>query len=288
MVAKILDGKELAKTMRAEIAQAVAEFKAKWEITPSLAVVRAGEDPASVSYARAIAKAFEGAGMGFSLHVLPGDASQQAVVDLVAQLGADPQVHGVMIQEPLPQGVDGTAAVAALSPLKDVDGVHPENAGRLLQDAGEYFVPATPAGGMEILRRYAVPLKGARVVIVGRSNIVGKPMACLLLHQHATVTICHSRTVDLAAVTQQADILVAAVGKARIITGSMIKPGAVVIDFGVNFENGAMLGDVDFETATAVAGAITPVPGGTGPMTNVMLMENTLQAANRQMALRHK
>jgi len=284
MTATLLDGKELSKAMRAEIAQAVASFKSRWNTVPALAVVRAGEDPASVSYARAIAKAFEGAGMAFQLHALSESASQDDIVRLVAQLSADPQVHGIMVQEPLPKGVDGAAVVAALSPAKDVDGVHPENAGRLLQDAGEYFVPATPAGGMEILRRYNVPLKGARAVVVGRSNIVGKPMACLLLHQHATVTICHSRTVDLGSVTREADILVAAVGKARLITGNMIKPGAVVIDFGVNFVDGAMVGDVDFDSAVAVAGAITPVPGGTGPMTNIMLMQNTLQAAARQLS----
>ncbi len=283
MTATILDGKELAKTLRAETARAVADFKARSGVTPSLAVVRAGEDPASVSYARAIAKAFEAAGMGFQLHALPEDAGQEAIVSLVARLSADRSVHGIMIQEPLPKGVDGAVVVAALSPAKDVDGVHPENAGRLLQDAGQYYVPATPAGGMEILRRYNVVFKGARAVVVGRSNIVGKPMACLLLHQHATVTICHSRTVDLPGMTRQADILVAAVGKARLITGEMVKPGAVVIDFGVNFIDGVMVGDVDFDSAAAVAGAITPVPGGTGPMTNVMLMQNTLQAARSQL-----
>ena len=286
MTAKILDGRELSKAMRAEIAQAVADFRAGWGTAPSLAVVRAGEDPASVSYARQIARAFEGAGMAFALHTLPGDASQQAMVDLVARLSAEPLVHGIMIQEPLPKDMDGAAVVGALAPGKDVDGVHPENAGRLLQDAGQYFVPATPAGGMEILRRSNVPIKGAQAVIVGRSNIVGKPMACLLLHQHATVTICHSRTVDLGAVTRQADILVAAVGKARLIKGSMVKPGAVVIDFGVNFEGETMVGDVDFASAAEVAGAITPVPGGTGPMTNVMLMQNTLKAAGLLLARR--
>jgi len=286
MAATILDGKELAKAMRDEVAQAVADFKERWNATPSLAVVRAGEDPASVSYARAIAKAFEAAGMAFHLHALPETATEAELVQLVGNLSADPTVHGIMVQEPLPKGVDGAAVIAALSPAKDVDGVHPENAGRLLQDAGEYLVPATPAGGMQILRRYHIPIKGAHAVVVGRSNIVGKPMACLLLHQHATVTICHSRTVDLGAVTREADILVAAVGKARIITGDMVKPGATVIDFGVNFVDGAMVGDVDFGSASLVAGAITPVPGGTGPMTNIMLMQNTLAAASRQMARR--
>ena len=275
MAAKILDGRELAKTMRAEIAQAVADLKARSGVVPSLAVVRAGDDPASVSYAGAIAKAFAAAGMSFNLHELPESAAQETIVELVARLSADPQVHGIMVQEPLPGEVDAAAVVAALAPVKDVDGVHPENAGRLLQDVGDYYVPATPAGGMELLRRNGVSFKGARAVIVGRSNIVGKPMACLLLHQHATVTICHSRTVDLGAVTRTADILVAAVGKARLVTGDMVKPGAVVVDFGVNFLDGVMVGDVDFEAASAVA-------GGTGPMTNVMLMQNTLRAATRQ------
>jgi methylenetetrahydrofolate dehydrogenase (NADP+)/methenyltetrahydrofolate cyclohydrolase len=283
MTARILDGKELARAMRAEIAESVASLRERTGVVPNLAVVRAGDDPASVSYAGAIARAFAGAGMGFNLHALPSDAGQEAIVALVSQLSADPQVHGIMVQEPLPQGVDAAAVIAALSPMKDVDGVHPENAGRLLQDVGEYFVPATPAGGMELLRRNGVVFKGAQAVVVGRSNIVGKPMACLLLHQHATVTICHSRTVDLGAVTRTADILVAAVGRARLITGEMVKPGAVVVDFGVNFQDGVMVGDVDFETASAVAGAITPVPGGTGPMTNVMLMQNTLRAAIRQL-----
>lgn len=281
MTATLLNGRELAKAMRAELSQAIAEFKDQRSVTPSIAVVRAGEDPASVSYARAIAKAFEGAGMEFNLHTLPEDTSQEAVVDLVSRLSADPNVHGIMIQEPLPKGIDSAAVVSALSPAKDVDGVHPENAGRLLQDAGEYFVPATPLGGMELLRRHGTTIKGARAVIVGRSNIVGKPMACLLLHQHATVTICHSRTSDLPAVTREADILVAAVGKPGLITGDMVKPGAIVIDFGVNFCDGAMVGDVDLESVSSVASAVTPVPGGTGPMTNVMLMQNTFRAAER-------
>ena len=282
MTATLLDGKELAKSLRAELAQAVTDLKSDRGIIPCLAVVRAGEDPASVSYARAIAKAFEAAGMAFGLHALPAEASQAEIVDVVARLSADDHVHGIMVQEPLPAGVDGAAVVSALAPAKDVDGVHPENAGKLLQDAGHYFVPATPAGGMELLRRHGVPIKGALAVVVGRSNIVGKPMACLLLHQHATVTVCHSRTMDLGAVTRTADILVAAVGRARLITADMVKPGAVVIDFGVNFDQGVMCGDVDFDDVLTVAGAITPVPGGTGPMTNVMLMHNTLAAARRQ------
>jgi methylenetetrahydrofolate dehydrogenase (NADP+)/methenyltetrahydrofolate cyclohydrolase len=247
-------------------------------------VVRAGEDPASVSYANAIAKTCEKYGVAFELKALPESASQAEMVSLVQSLSADASVHGIMVQEPMPKGIDPAAVIAALSPAKDVDGVHPLNAGLLMEGKGDFFAPATPSGGMEILRRYNVPIKGKHAVVVGRSNIVGKPMALLLLHEHATVTICHSRTVDLGAVTRQGDILVAAVGKARLITGDMVKPGAVVIDFGVNFEDGKMVGDVDFESAREVAGMITPVPGGTGPMTNVMLMKNVLTAAKRQVS----
>ncbi|MBC7240826.1 MAG: bifunctional 5,10-methylenetetrahydrofolate dehydrogenase/5,10-methenyltetrahydrofolate cyclohydrolase [Anaerolineae bacterium] len=284
MTAQLLDGKALAKTMQEEVSAEIQAFKEATGVTPKLVVVRAGEDPASVSYANAIAKTCEKYGVAFELKALPESASQAEMVSLVQSLSADASVHGIMVQEPMPKGIDPAAVIAALSPAKDVDGVHPLNAGLLMEGKGDFFAPATPSGGMEILRRYNVPIKGKHAVVVGRSNIVGKPMALLLLHEHATVTICHSRTVDLGAVTRQGDILVAAVGKARLITGDMVKPGAVVIDFGVNFEDGKMVGDVDFESAKEVAGMITPVPGGTGPMTNVMLMKNVLAAAKRQVS----
>jgi methylenetetrahydrofolate dehydrogenase (NADP+)/methenyltetrahydrofolate cyclohydrolase len=284
MTAQLLDGKALAKTMQEEVSAEIQAFKEATGVTPKLVVVRAGEDPASVSYANAIAKTCEKYGVAFELKALPESASQAEMVALVQSLSADASVHGIMVQEPMPKGIDPAAVIAALSPAKDVDGVHPLNAGLLMEGKGDFFAPATPSGGMEILRRYNVPIKGKHAVVVGRSNIVGKPMALLLLHEHATVTICHSRTVDLGAVTRQGDILVAAVGKARLITGDMVKPGAVVIDFGVNFEDGKMVGDVDFESAKEVAGMITPVPGGTGPMTNVMLMKNVLTAAKRQVS----
>ncbi|UCC63768.1 MAG: bifunctional 5,10-methylenetetrahydrofolate dehydrogenase/5,10-methenyltetrahydrofolate cyclohydrolase [Anaerolineae bacterium] len=291
MTAIILSGRELSKTMRAEINQAVTRFKEKHGVTPTIAVVRAGEDPASVSYANAIRRTCENRGMGFGIHVLPETASQEAIVELVRQLSADTDVHGIMVQEPLPKGIDEAAVKEALAPEKDADGVHTVNAGRLAQVAPvgrprgvlDYFVPATPAGGLEILKRYNVEISSQHAVVVGRSNIVGKPMALLLLRENATVTIAHSRTPDLAEVCRRADILCAAVGRARIITADMIKPGAVVVDFGVNFDaDGNMLGDVDFESVQKVAGMITPVPGGTGPMTNVMLMKNLLEAARRQ------
>jgi len=291
MTATILNGREVAKTMRAEIDDAVAAFKDKHSVIPTIAVVRVGQDPASVSYANAIRRTAEKRGMGFSAHVLPETASQETVVELVRQLSADTSVHGIMVQEPLPKSIDEAAVKGALVPEKDVDGVHTVNAGRLAQVAPvgrppgvlAYFVPATPAGGLEILRRYNVEISGKHAVVIGRSNIVGKPMALLLLRENATVTIGHSRTADLKAVCSSADILCAAVGRAKIITADMVKPGAVVIDFGVNFDDeGNMLGDVDFEGVKEVAGMITPVPGGTGPMTNVMLMLNVLEAARRQ------
>jgi methylenetetrahydrofolate dehydrogenase (NADP+)/methenyltetrahydrofolate cyclohydrolase len=290
MTAMILSGRELAKTMQEEINAEVAAFKAKYGFVPFIAVLRAGEDAASVSYARAIERAFGARGMGFSLHTLPETASQAEIVALVTTLNADKNVHGIMVQEPLPKGIDEAVVKDALSPDKDVDGVHPVNAGRLAQAApvgrppmvGPFFVPATPAGGLEILKRYKVELKGEHAVIVGRSNIVGKPMAMLLLRENATVTLCHSRTADLPAVCRSGDILCAAVGQAQMIKGDWIKPGAVVIDFGVNFVGEQMVGDVDFAAAQEVAGMITPVPGGTGPMTNVMLMRNVIEAAKRQ------
>ncbi|MGQ9517279.1 MAG: bifunctional 5,10-methylenetetrahydrofolate dehydrogenase/5,10-methenyltetrahydrofolate cyclohydrolase [Anaerolineae bacterium] len=284
MTAELLDGKALAKIMQEEVSAEIRAFTESTGVTPKLVVVRAGDDPASVSYANAIAKTCEKYGVAFALKALPENASQAEMVAVVQSLSADAGVHGIMVQEPMPKGIDPSAVIAALSPAKDVDGVHPLNAGLLMEGKGDFFAPATPSGGMEILRRYQVPIKGKHAVVVGRSNIVGKPMALLLLHEHATVTICHSRTPDLGAMTRQADILVAAVGKARLITGDMVKPGAVVIDFGVNFEDGKMVGDVDFESAKEVAGMITPVPGGTGPMTNVMLMKNVLAAARRQVS----
>lgn len=290
MAAKILDGRKLAKSMRREIEAEVSAFAEQHGDKPTLAVLRAGEDRASVSYANVLGKSFGNQGLGFQLHALPDTSTQDDIVTVVAKLNTDPAVHGILIQEPLPKGIDEAAVKDALSPGKDVDGVHPENTGGLAQVApvgrppmvGPFIVPATPAGGLEILKRYDVELQGKLVVVVGRSNIVGKPMALLLLRENATVTICHSRTEDLATVCSTADILCAAVGQARMIKGGWIKSGAVVIDFGVNFVDGQMCGDVDFDEAVQVAGKITPVPGGTGPMTNVMLMKNIISAVRQQ------
>ena len=284
MTAQILDGRALAKTMTGEIAQEVERFQSEHGWAPGIAVVQVGEDPASSWYVKQIAKSFRSTGMRFALHALPEDAAADELTELLRALNADAQTNGIIVQMPLPEQLPQSLVTGTLDPAKDVDGIHPINAGRLMQQSGEAFAPATPAGGMEILRRYGVELRGKHAVMVGRSNIVGRPMALLMLHQHATVTICHSRTPDLAAVTRQGDVLVAAVGRPKIVTGDMIRPGAVVIDFGVNVVDDKLVGDVDTEAAMGVASYITPVPGGTGPMTNVMLMANTLAAAKRQEA----
>ena len=290
MTATILDGRATAKTMQAEINEAVAEFKEKTGVTPTIAVVRAGEDPGSVWYANAIKKTMAGRGMEAQLHVLPETASQEEIVALVAKLNAEPGIHGIMIQEPLPKGIDEAAVKGALSPDKDVDGVHEVNAGRLAlaAPAGRppgvrpFFVPATPAGGMELMRRYGIEFSGKNAVVIGRSPIVGKPMALLLMRENATVSVCHSRTKDLPGVCREADILCVAVGRAEMVRGDWVKPGAVVIDFGVNEVEGKMVGDVAYDEAAEAAGMITPVPGGTGPMTNIMLCLNVLEAAKQQ------
>lgn len=287
MTATILNGSELAKSMRAEIEAEISAFVDKHGYKPTAAIVRAGDDPASVSYGNALEKAFAGRGLGFQLHSLPGNATQAEIVALVTRLNKDAAIHGIMIQEPLPKGIDEAAVKDALSPAKDIDGVHPVNTGRLAQAApagrppmvGPFFAPATPSGGIEILKRQGVKLTGKHAVVVGRSNIVGKPMAFLLLRENASVTLCHSQTDDLPGMCRTADILCAAVGKAKMIKKDWIKPGAIVIDFGVNFIGDKMAGDVDFDEAIEVAGMITPVPGGTGPMTNIMLMKNVIEAA---------
>jgi len=290
VAAVIIDGRETAKILRQKLNAEINTFKAQTGITPTLALLRVGDDPASVSYAGTIERGFKAAGLGFMPRLLPVSATQAEVVALVKELNADPAIHGIMIQEPLPEGLDQPVIIAALAPDKDVDGVHPLNTGRLAQaapvgriDEGEetFFVPATPAGGLALLKQHQIEIAGRHAVVVGRSIIVGKPMALLLLRENATVTICHSRTQDLPALCRQADILCTAIGRARLVQGDWIKPGATVIDFGVNFENGKMCGDVDFEQGVQVAGFITPMPGGTGPMTIVMLMHNLLKAAKR-------
>ncbi|MGD2207188.1 MAG: bifunctional 5,10-methylenetetrahydrofolate dehydrogenase/5,10-methenyltetrahydrofolate cyclohydrolase [Anaerolineae bacterium] len=290
MTAKILDGRAMSKEVRQEILAEVEEFQAMHGFAPTIAVVRVGDDPASVSYGKMIKRSSEGAGMNFVLHALPEAATTEEVIGVVATLNADGKINGIMVQEPLPGGIDDDEIKATIRANKDADGVNPINAGRLAQAApirGEpgvrdYLVPATPLGGLEMLLRAGVEIEGKRAVVVGRSNIVGRPMSFLLMQHHATVSMCHSRTRPLGDVTREADILCTAVGVANLVKGDMIKPGAVVIDFGFNRLGDQWVGDVDFEEAKEVAGMITPVPGGTGSMTNVMLMRNVLQAARRQ------
>ena len=284
MPAKIISGKELAARIKQQAAQQAAQLKAQG-ITPCLAVMLVGDDPASGVYVRGKQKDCEECGIASRLVRLPQNAGQAQVLEQLAALADDPGVHGILVQLPLPGHIDEQAVIAAIPPEKDVDGFTPVNVGRMT--IGQpCFLPCTPAGCMEMLRAAGQPIEGKRAVVVGRSNIVGKPAALLLLGQNATVTVCHSRTRDLARLCAEADILVAAVGRPRFITGDMVKPGATVIDVGINRgADGKLCGDVDFEAASQKAAFITPVPGGVGLMTRAMLLCNTLQAARQQNGL---
>jgi methylenetetrahydrofolate dehydrogenase (NADP+)/methenyltetrahydrofolate cyclohydrolase len=284
MTAAIIDGKAFAEGLRNRIADAVPAFVAKTGRKPGLAVVLVGEDPASQVYVRSKGKATLAAGMESFEHKLPDTTSQDELIALVEQLNADEAVDGILVQLPLPRGVDDKAVIAAIDPAKDVDGFHIANAGRLAVGE-EAMVPCTPLGSLMLLKDKLGDLSGLDAVVVGRSNIVGKPMAQLLLQENCTVTIAHSRTRDLADVVRRADIVVAAVGRPEMIKGDWLKPGATVIDVGINRVPAAegktrLVGDVDFASAEAVAGAITPVPGGVGPMTIAVLLRNTLVAAH--------
>jgi methylenetetrahydrofolate dehydrogenase (NADP+)/methenyltetrahydrofolate cyclohydrolase len=282
MAAHLIDGKAIGAAVRAEIRDRVEEFSARTEIKPNLVTVLVGDDPASRIYVRNKGKACHEAGMLSQQIDLPATLPENDLLALVAELNADPAVHGILVQLPLPDHINESRIIEAISPDKDVDGFHPVNAGRLLS-GGPCFVPCTPLGIMKMLDHESVSLKGKHAVVVGRSNIVGKPVALLLLARHATVTICHSRTKDLPAVVRSADVVVAAVGRAQMIRGDWLSPGAVVIDVGINrLPDGKLVGDVAFEEAKEVAGKITPVPGGVGPMTITMLLHNTLEAADRQ------
>ncbi len=287
MTATLLDGKKLAEKVRAEVKEGVAAFRARTGRAPGLHVVLVGEDAASVVYTRNKEKASNEVGMNGMLHRLAADTSEADVVALVRRLNDDPNVDGILVQLPLPKQVRELAVLDAVDPAKDVDGFHPINAG-LLASGRPSLVPCTPRGCMRLIAESGIKLVGAHAVVVGRSNIVGKPLAQLLLSEHSTVTIAHSRTRDLKATCLEADVLIAAVGKAELIRGDMIKRGAIVIDVGINRvpapEKGEgqtkLVGDVCFAEAKEVAGAITPVPGGVGPMTIACLLENTLRAAN--------
>ena len=277
-MAIILDGKATAAQIRSEVAAKTAALKEKG-ITPGLAVILVGDDPASRIYVNNKKKACAEVGFYSEEIALPATTTQEELLSVVDELNHRTDIHGILCQLPLPKPLDDKAVIAAISPEKDVDAFHAVNVGRIM--LGEYrFLPCTPAGVMGLLHRAGISPAGKTCVVVGRSNIVGKPMAMLLLHENGTVTVCHSRTPDLAAVCRQADILVAAVGRARLITADMIKPGAVVVDVGMNRdENGKLCGDVDYDNVEPLASYITPVPGGVGPMTIAMLMQNTLTAA---------
>jgi methylenetetrahydrofolate dehydrogenase (NADP+)/methenyltetrahydrofolate cyclohydrolase len=281
MVSNILDGKALGLELQAALQAQVSQLTARG-VQPALCVILVGEDAASQVYVRNKVQACERTGIRSSMIQYPSDIAPAIVLEKIAELNADPAIHGILVQLPLPRQFDEKTVLEAISPEKDVDGFHAENVGALTQGAPR-FIPCTPYGVMKMLEKGKVELKGKEAVIVGRSNIVGKPMAALLLAKGATVTICHSQTVDLGFHTRRADVLVAAVGRPLMISGAMIKAGAVVIDVGINrLESGRLCGDVDFESARLVASLITPVPGGVGPMTITMLLTNTVEAAARR------
>jgi 5,10-methylene-tetrahydrofolate dehydrogenase/methenyl tetrahydrofolate cyclohydrolase len=287
MKATIFDGKQIANDIRARVAKQVVERQRLGKAIPGLATVLVGEDPASQVYVRSKHKACEQLGIASFSHVLPASTLQNEIVELVDSLNHDPSVHGILVQLPLPAGFDEEEVLLKVSVNKDVDGFHPINIGKLAQKGSTpSFVPCTPAGVIELLKSTGISLEGKNAVVLGRSNIVGMPVALLLVKENATVTICHSRSHDLPAITRQADVLVACVGKAEMVRGDWVKPGAVVIDVGINHvddpaaEKGyRLVGDVAFDEVSEVASAITPVPGGVGPMTIAMLMQNTLRAA---------
>jgi methylenetetrahydrofolate dehydrogenase (NADP+)/methenyltetrahydrofolate cyclohydrolase len=279
MTAAIIDGAAVSSRVREEVAAGVAELVARGGPVPGLATVLVGSDPASQVYVRNKNQATEKAGMRSFHHELPATTPQAELDELIGGLNDDPAVHGILVQSPLPAGLDEQRAFALVSPHKDVDGFHPWNVGQLaLGRPG--LRSCTPAGVMELLRDRGVELVGADAVVIGRSNIVGKPLSMMLLAEHCTVTVMHSRTRDLPAKARHADILVAAIGRARFVTADMVKPGAVVIDVGINRTDDGLVGDVDFGPVSEIASAITPVPGGVGPMTIAMLLRNTLEAAS--------
>jgi methylenetetrahydrofolate dehydrogenase (NADP+)/methenyltetrahydrofolate cyclohydrolase len=281
-MAQIIDGKGIAKQVREGVADGVNKLKARKVAQPKLSVVLVGDDPASQIYVRNKERACSEAGIVSETHRIPSTTKQKDLVGLIERLNKDRGVNGILVQLPLPKHLDAISALNGVSPDKDVDGLHPMNMGKLLKGEAPKFIPCTPQGIIELILSTGIEVKGKEAVVVGRSNIVGKPVSLLLLQRHATVTICHSRTRDLGEVTRRADILVASVGSPRIIHGDMIKQGAVVIDVGMNRLEGKLVGDVDFEAAKDRASFITPVPGGVGPMTIAMLLKNTLAAAEHQ------
>ena len=287
MSATILDGKALAEEIRKETAGRVAQFVAKHGVTPCLAAVLVGDNPASEVYVRNKQKACGQVGVKSQLHRPPATTTMDELLGLIGQLNADPAVHSILVQLPLPKGLDETKVLEAVHPAKDVDAFHPENVGRIVQGRPR-FLPCTPYGIQQLLIRNNVPIAGSHAVVLGRSDIVGKPIAIMLMQRgeggNATVTVCHTRTRNLPEVTRQADILIVAIGRAKCVTADMVKPGAVVIDVGINRTPEGLVGDVDFQAVREVAGQITPVPGGVGPLTIAMLLGNTLRAAELQVS----
>ena len=286
-MAELLDGKKLSSEIRTEIQSEVADFVAKEGITPQLAAVLVGDDPASQVYVRNKEKACAKVGIQSQLHRLDGSTTEKELVDLIETLNQDPLVHGILVQLPLPSQINEQAILDSVNPLKDVDAFHPANVGLMAQGRPR-FVPCTPHGCLQMLVRNQISIQGKHVVVLGRSEIVGKPIAAMLSQKdflygadyaNATVTICHSRTSDLASHTREADVLIAAIGKANFVTGEMVKPGVVAIDVGINRTDDGLVGDIEFESVAKKASYITPVPGGVGPMTITMLLRNTLTAA---------
>ena len=280
-MATLIDGKKVAASIREENKAEVAELRARG-IAPKLAVILAGDDPASVIYARSKEKACANVGIDFELFAMSGSTPEDELVALIEKLNKDDNVHGIMIELPLPKGMSKQRVLETVLPLKDVDGVHPINRGYILSNSEGLF-PATPQSCIEIMLRSGIEIKGKHAVLVGRGETVGKPLVFMMLNQNATVTICHTRTKDLAYHTRQADIIIAAVGRAKMITADMVKPGAIVVDAGINeVEGGGICGDVDFENVEKVAGAISPVPGGVGSLTTVLIQKNVLKAIKLQ------
>lgn len=288
MAAKLIDGKALAQSIRERIAKDVADLHAKTGVRPGLAAILVGDDPASHLYVKNKQKACDAAGIYVDEHKLPASMSQADLLALIEKKNADPKVHGILVQLPLPKHIDSKVILDAVSPLKDADGFHPYNLGRLVE-GNPVFEACTPKGVIKMIESVGVSIEGKRAVVVGRSNIVGKPVSLMLLHRNATVTVCHSKTRDLPAVCREADILVVAIGKAKFVTADMVKEGAVVIDVGMNrLSDGTFVGDVDFGPVSQKAGWISPVPGGVGPMTITMLLDNTVEAAKRFAAAQKK
>lgn len=279
-MAEIINGKELAKHIREELKEEVKELK-NAEIHPKLAVIMVGDDPASKVYVRNKSKACEDVGIEYEEHLLSSKTSREELLELIEKLNNDETVHGILVQSPLPEGLDANEAFRTISPKKDVDGFHPINVGKLSLNQ-DCFISCTPYGIMKMLDHYNIPIEGANAVIIGRSNIVGKPLAKCLLNRSATVTVCHSKTKNLKEITKQADILIAAIGKPKFVTADMVKEGATVIDVGINRTEEGLKGDTDFEAIKEKVAYITPVPGGVGPMTIAMLMYNVVKAAKQQ------